>query len=311
MKKLSLLVVLLTALLQLHCSEGPGGTTPGTQVGGAGGGGGPAGGGGAAPAGGAALPAACNNFGGSVDVTASVYSCVGTGNSTELHFDGNGGFAAFTIDNLGQTATPIGNGTYQIANGQIRIQIPTVALFDNNGDGTIDPYDETSTEARVRLGMLASFQTIRTINGQQFRTMACGAIAHTLDQNTSQLRYGCPLINIITNGREIVYDQQPKIEFQAFDCAQGSPTYRRPQAGNLFVSLQANQNTNNDYHGIYRQVGNNFCTYFPSVDGGYLAVVTDGPRFPNEFLTVDDNAFRTGRAGQLQSCVRETPPECI
>lgn len=291
--------LLMFALVFIHCSGAAPGTAPpapNPNPNPAGGGGGGGGGGQAS---------VCDGFGGSVNVTASVYSCNSLGATSELHFDGNGSFATYTLDTIGQNATFMGNGTYAIENGQIRLKNPNVISFDTTGDGIPDPFDELSTEVVVKLGMLAGFRTVRDIAGQQVVTIECGAIGHTLDQTPLQARYGCPLINIITNGREIVYDQQPKIEFAAVDAANGSPTFGRPQPGYAFVSLQVNQNTNNDYHGIYRQSGNNICIYVPSVNTQLLAVISSGPRFPNEFLTIDDPAFRTGRAGNLQSCVIE------
>ena len=188
---------------------------------------------------------ACDQFGGSVADNANVtYGCSDpAGALYEMKFDGQGGFVWYFITTGDR---PITNGHYEAVGDQIRLVIPG---FDTGGAD----FDETSTQAIVKLGMLAGFRTSR---------LACGAIRHDFDAATIQSAdYQC---NPYSEGPELTY--YPVFRLGGLEGTRNSPLYNQTQPGNAFWSTQkdvAGSISNVDYYGIYRQVGSHVCMYFP------------------------------------------------
>ena len=190
-------------------------------------------------------PATCNGFGGSVQDNALVtYGCVDpAGALYEMTFDGNGGFVWYFITT---GDLPIVNGQYQIVGEQVRLIIPG---FDvNRAD-----FDETSNRTVVKLGMLAGFETNR---------LSCGAIRHEFDQpDLAEADYRC---DPYSAGPSVSH--HPVIRLGGIDATPNSPVFNQNQPGNAFWSTQkdiAGSIVNEDYNGIYRQVGTTICMYFP------------------------------------------------
>ncbi len=211
-------------------------------TGGAGGGGG---GGGGTQSGGD-----CSGFGGSVNDNANVtYGCVDpAGALYEMKFDGNGGFVWYFIT-TGDPAVP--NGQYSVVGDQVRLLIPG---FDVGGAD----FDESSTAVLVKLGMLAGFTTPR---------LSCGALRHDFDRNDLVMAdYSCDPISV---GPDVAHF--PVFRFAGLDATQNSPLFNQAQPGNAFWSTQkdiAGSISNEDYNGIYRQIGNKACMYFPGAPAG-------------------------------------------
>lgn len=214
-----------------------GGALPGTTTGG---------GNGNNPAGNTGNTAAtCDGFGGTVADNAGVtYNCVDqAGALYEMKFDGNGGFVWYFITTGN---TPIPDGEYQVVGDQIRLIIPG---FDVGGAD----FDETSNRTVVKLGMLAGFETDR---------LSCGAIRHDFDLNTmDRADYSC---NPYSAGPGVTHF--PVFRLGGLEGTRESPLYNQSQPGAAFWSTQkdiAGSIVNEDYYGIYRQIGNQVCMYFP------------------------------------------------
>ncbi len=229
----------LVLILAAACGPEGAGNNGGNNNGGNNTGGNNAGGGAAVNAG------DCNDFGGTVADNAGVtYGCVDpAGALYEMKFDGQGGFVWYFITTGDQ---PVPNGQYSVVGDQIRIVIPG---FDVGGAD----FDETSTQAIVKLGMLAAFRTPR---------LACGAFRHDFDQGTIQSAdYSC---NPYSGGPDLTYF--PVFRLGGLEGTRNSALYNQLQPGNAFWSTQkdiAGSISNEDYYGIYRQVGSKVCMYFP------------------------------------------------
>lgn len=187
----------------------------------------------------------CGGFGGSVADNAGVtYSCADpAGALYEMKFDGNGGFTWYFITT---GDAPVTSGQYSVVGDQIRIVIPG---FDVGGTD----FDETSTTTVVKLGMLAAFRTPR---------LSCGAFRHDFDAATLAVAdYSCPPYS---PGPAVTHF--PVFRLGGLDGTQNSPLFNQNQPGNAFWSTQkdiAGSISNEDHYGIYRQLGNKVCMYFP------------------------------------------------
>lgn len=187
----------------------------------------------------------CNSFGGSIENNEGVtFSCVDqAGALYEMKFDGNGRFDWYFITT---GDFPIRDAEYSVEGDQIRLFIPG---FDINGGD----FDETSTRTVVKLGMLAGFATPR---------ISCGAIRHDYDQNTmDEADYSC---SPYSAGPGVTH--HPVFRLGGIEGTNESPLYNQNQPGNAFWSTQkdiAGSIVNEDFYGIYRQIGNKVCMYFP------------------------------------------------
>lgn len=187
----------------------------------------------------------CDGFGGTVADNAGVtYGCVDpAGALYEMKFDGQGGFV-WTFLTTGDP--PVTNGQYSVVGDQVRLVIPG---FDVGGAD----FDETSTATTVRLGMLAAFQTPR---------LSCGAFRHDFDPGAMDAAdYRCQPYSA---GPGVTHF--PVFRLGGLDATPNSPLFNRPQPGAAFWSTQkdvAGSISNEDYYGIYRQLGNKICMYFP------------------------------------------------
>ncbi|MFO1463010.1 MAG: hypothetical protein U1F66_04480 [bacterium] len=253
--------ILMTLCTLLACSGAGGG-----NVGGGGGGGG---------------ANDCGGFGGSVADNAGVtYSCVDpAGALYEMKFDGQGGFVWYFITT---GDAPVPNGQYSVVGDQIRIVIPG---FDVGGAD----FDETSTQTVVKLGMLAGFRTPR---------LSCGAFRHDFDAGALAVAdYRC---QPYSPGPSVTH--HPVFRLAGVDATQNSPLFNQSQPGNAFWSTQkdiAGSISNEDYNGIYRQIGNHVCMYFPGAPAGKQEVEADlGANL--DTLTVDRPELnQSGSCGRI------------